>query len=122
MADVESYERRQNKLGGRKGQPDAGDIADRPERPAGHRENFRGPSESKSGLGVSPKASGSPWSYGRSSQAEANYGADYSRKGSGSGSNVRGPRKPSDSIPDSLFSGAKQPGKGSRGQQKEDHV
>jgi len=66
------------------------------------RKNFSGPKSSKSGSGVSPKASGSPWSYGRSDQAEKDYSKDYSRKGSSAGSNVRGPSKPSASIPSDI--------------------
>lgn len=82
------------------------------------RSNFKGPKDRKSGSGVSPHASGSPWKYGRSDQAEKDYSKDYSRKGSSYGEGATGPKKPSDSIADSIY------GKGSvdRGSQKKDHV
>lgn len=111
MADIESYERSQNRAAA-KGAKDAGDITDRGEHKG--KSNFKGPSSSKSGVGVSPKASGSPWSYGRQTQQEKDYSADYSRKGS---SSVKG-RKPSNEIPDNIYG----PGKSSRGGQKSDHI
>lgn len=82
------------------------------------KKNFSGPKASKSGAGVSPKASGSPWSGGRQDQSEGkSYSEDYSRRGSQYGQGANGPRKPSNDIADSIF------GKGSvdRGKQKEDH-
>lgn len=110
MADISSYERSQNSAAA-KGAKDAGDITDRGEHKG--KKNFRGPSSSKSGVGVSPHASGSPWDYGRSTQQEKDYSADYSRKGS---SSVKG-RKPADSIADSIYGGASV----DRGKQTSDH-
>jgi hypothetical protein len=114
MADISSYERSQNRAAAKKAK-DAGDITDRAEHKG--KKNFRGPSSSKSGIGVSPKASGSPWDYGRSSQSEGHdYSADYTRKGSSDKSS--GPYKPSDKIPDSIYGGKNDL---ERGQQTSDH-
>jgi hypothetical protein len=113
MADISSYERSQNRAAAKKA-TDAGDITDRAEHKG--KKNFKGPSSSKSGIGVSPHASGSPWDYGRSSQSEGkDYSSDYTRKGS---SSVKG-RNPSDAIPDSIYGGGKK--ESSRGSQTSDH-
>jgi len=61
------------------------------------RKNFSGPKGSKSGFGVAPKASGSPWSGGRPVDA------GHSRRASQ-------PSKPSDSRPSSLFGRKEQSG------------
>lgn len=98
MADIGSYERKQKP--GRYSGRDSGDIQDYNE--VGGRKNFRGPKASKSGAGVSPKASGDPWKYGRASQAEADYGKDYSRKGSDYGKGATGPKRPSAAIPNDV--------------------
>lgn len=72
------------------------------------KKNFRGPSGSKSGEGVKPKASGSPWTGGRASQSEGkDYSKDYSRKGSDYGSGATGPKKPSAERATPLYKGNK---------------
>lgn len=114
MADISSYERKQN---GNQKATSGGDIRDRNEVKSG-KSNFRGPSASKSGPYVAPKASGSPWSYGRSSQAEADYAKDYSRRGSSAGKSVNGPKSPSAAIPDVIHGKSTS---GSRGPQTRDH-
>lgn len=116
MADIEQFERSQNRSAAKRAK-DAGNITDRGEHKG--RKNFRGPSESKSGLGVSPKASGSPWSYGRSDQSEGkDYSQDYSRKGSSE--RASGPFKPSDKIPGNVTGAGKS--NSTRDTQTSDHV
>lgn len=81
------------------------------------KKNFRGPSDSKRGIGVAPHASGSPWSGGRETQMEKDYSKDYTRRGSQYGSGATGPKKPSDEISDAIYGGRSV----DRGKQTNDH-
>lgn len=72
------------------------------------RKNFSGPKSSKSGPGVAPHASGSPWKGDRQSQSEGkDYSKDYTRRGSQYGSGATGPKKPSDEIPGNIYGSSK---------------
>jgi hypothetical protein len=64
-------------------------------------------SNRKSGPGTAPKASGSPWKYGREAVNDADYSADYSRKASTSRASAGIPFRPSSKKSVPLFKGNK---------------